>query len=161
MCSEERVADARENQKLFFELERSEENGVAARRPRVVARKKVVAGEKKSAPENIELAGIVRGGLEGLGARLAQIEGLLYELLSRLDVRNLEKEFYTTVEVAKILTKRPYTVREWCRLGRVHAEKALSGRGIDDEWRISHQELCRIQNEGLLPLGKAGRVRAK
>jgi hypothetical protein len=103
----------------------------------------------------------VKDGLSSLGIRISQVEGLLYELLTRLDARNIEKEFYTTVEVAKILGKRPYTVREWCRLGRVNAEKSLSGRGIDDEWRISHQELLRIQNEGLLPLGKPGRVRPR
>lgn len=61
------------------------------------------------------------------------------------------KEFYTTAEVAQILGKRPYTVREWCRLGRVRGDKAHSGRGLDEEWRVWHEELMQIQNEG--PLG--------
>jgi hypothetical protein len=68
------------------------------------------------------------------------------------------KEYYSTVEVAKLLGKRPYTVREWCRLGRINAEKANFGRGQDDEWRISHQELTRIQNEGLLRLKREVKV---
>lgn len=68
------------------------------------------------------------------------------------------KECYTTAEAARLLGKRPYTVREWCRLKRVRAEKTWAGRGQDDEWRISHEELLRIQNEGLLSLEKLGRT---
>ena len=67
-----------------------------------------------------------------------------------LESKELPKESYTTAEAAKILQRRPYTVREWCRLGRVNAYKTESGRGIDEEWRISREELIRIQNEGLL-----------
>jgi hypothetical protein len=38
-----------------------------------------------------------------------------------------------------------------CRLGRVRAEKKKSGRGPASEWLISHAELTRVRNEGLLP----------
>jgi hypothetical protein len=118
-------------------------------------------GEKQLRCEEVCAPLALNQSLEVLGSRLSEVEGLLYQCLSRLDARIIEKEFYTTAEAAKILKKRPYTVREWCRLGRANAEKALSGRGIDDEWRISHEELLRIQNEGLLPLNRLGRVRPR
>jgi hypothetical protein len=51
--------------------------------------------------------------------------------------------------------KAEITVREWCRLGRVHAEKKGSGRGRYQSWVISHEELLRIQKEGLLPIRKS------
>ncbi|MBX9583978.1 MAG: helix-turn-helix domain-containing protein [Gemmataceae bacterium] len=62
-----------------------------------------------------------------------------------------QKEFYTTAEAAAILGRRPFTVREWCRHGRVNAVKADCGRGATEEWRISRAELDRIRNDGLLP----------
>lgn len=83
--------------------------------------------------------------------RLERIEASLTLLLSR----NTVKDFYSTGEVAEILTKAEFTVREWCRLGRVHAEKRLGGRGNSQEWVIAHQELLRIQREGLLPQSNA------
>ncbi len=89
-----------------------------------------------------------------LNERLCGIEALLREVHERVIQGSIVKEYYTTQDVAKILSKRPYTVREWCRLGRVHGEKSHAGRGLDEEWRISHAELTRIQNEGLLPLQK-------
>jgi hypothetical protein len=48
--------------------------------------------------------------------------------------------------------KAPFTVREWCRLDRIKAEKRRSGRGAYPQWVISHTELERYQREGLLPL---------
>ena len=83
-----------------------------------------------------------------LMARLGNIENALNQLLRR----NTMKEYYTTAEVAELLDKAEFTVREWCRLNRVYAEKRQTGRGRDKEWIISHQELTRIRNEGLLPL---------
>lgn len=54
-------------------------------------------------------------------------------------------------EVAAALGRAEFTVREWCRLGRVRAEKKKSGRGPAGEWIVSHAELTRVRNEGLLP----------
>lgn len=79
--------------------------------------------------------------------RLDRIETLLVELAKQRTV----KEWYTTEEVAELLGKAEFTVREWCRLGRVNAEKKGSGRGKFQSWVISHGELQRIQREGLLP----------
>jgi hypothetical protein len=80
--------------------------------------------------------------------RLERIESTLDRLLQR----NTMKDYYTTAEVAQILGKAEFTVREWCRLGRVYAEKRQTGRGRTKEWMLSHQELTRIRNEGLLPI---------
>ena len=79
--------------------------------------------------------------------RLDRIESLLRSLIEQRTV----KEFYTPAEVAQILNRAEWTVREWCRLGRVNAEKRPCGRGRSQEWIVSHAELGRIRNEGLLP----------
>jgi hypothetical protein len=93
-----------------------------------------------------------------LEVRLGRIETLLAEIRAAQAAEAPTKDYYSTAEAAKLLGKRPYTVREWCRLGRVRGEKALSGRGLDEEWRISHAELRRIQNEGLLAVTPESRV---
>ncbi|MBI5760019.1 MAG: helix-turn-helix domain-containing protein [Planctomycetales bacterium] len=85
-----------------------------------------------------------------LDERLARIEAALTALVSE----QTRKEFYSTSEVAEILGKAEFTVREWCRLGRVHALKRSTGRGRSQEWMISDDELTRIRNEGLLPQPK-------
>lgn len=88
--------------------------------------------------------------------RLAKIETLLASLVEQRNV----KEWYSTAEVATLLGKAEFTVREWCRLGRVHAEKKKAGRGIASEWIVSHAELTRVRNEGLLPDPHTTRLRA-
>ena len=80
--------------------------------------------------------------------RLDRIE----EAIKQLVEDRTPKEYYSTAEVAAILGKAEFTVREWCRLGRVWAEKRPCGRGNSKEWMISQEELTRIRNEGLLPL---------
>ncbi len=82
-----------------------------------------------------------------LDQRLARIEQMLQALIEQRTV----KEWYTTAEVATLLDKAEFTVREWCRLGRVNAQKKKCGRGIAGEWVVSHEELTRVRNEGLLP----------
>jgi hypothetical protein len=79
---------------------------------------------------------------------LRRIESQLAEMRSKQTV----KDFYSTDEVARLLDKAEFTVREWCRLNRIHAIKRFSGRGKHPAWAISHQELLRIEKEGLLPL---------
>jgi hypothetical protein len=80
-------------------------------------------------------------------ARLSAIETAIQTLVSQKTI----KDWYSTAEVAELLGKAEFTVREWCRLGRVHAEKKKCGRGIAGEWIVSHPELTRVRNEGLLP----------
>ena len=81
---------------------------------------------------------------------MAKIEITLAALLQQRTV----KEWYTTAEVAEFLHKAEYTVREWCRQGRIQAKKKVCGRGRGGEWLVSHEELTRIRNEGILPLGE-------
>lgn len=80
--------------------------------------------------------------------RLSRIEAMLLILVERQTI----KDFYTTEEFARLTGKAEFTVREWCRLGRVHASKRMSGRGAYASWVIPHAELLRFQREGLLPL---------
>lgn len=80
--------------------------------------------------------------------RLDRIETALEMLVKQRP----QKEFYSTGELASLMGKAEFTVREWCRNGRIWASKRECGRGNTKEWMISHEELVRIQNEGLLPM---------
>lgn len=100
--------------------------------------------------ESFAVAQLLREELRQIETRFVCLETLVREIREKTIHGSLIKDYYTTREVARIVDRSPYTVREWCRLGRVRGEKAFSGRGIDEEWRISHAELVRIQNEGLL-----------
>jgi hypothetical protein len=82
--------------------------------------------------------------------RLDGIERLLAEILGE----KKQKSHYSTQEVAEKLGKAEFTVREWCRLGRVRATKRATGRGCNLEWMISHEEVERISAHGLLPQAK-------
>ncbi len=90
------------------------------------------------------------GELTALLERLDRIEAVLQTLVQQKTV----KDWYSTGELAQFLGKAEYTVREWCRMGRIHAKKRQYARGAYPEWLISHEEMQRIQNEGLLPLPK-------
>jgi hypothetical protein len=84
--------------------------------------------------------------------RLAQIEDTVREIRDLLLKQRPQKDWYTVGEVAETLARAEFTVREWCRLGRVYASKRACGRGNTQEWIISADEMERIQNEGLLPM---------
>ena len=75
----------------------------------------------------------------------------IHELITEQQSSSLSKDWYTPLEVADLLNKAPFTVREWCRLGRVNVRKRPTGRGDSKEWEISHEEVERIRNHGLLP----------
>jgi hypothetical protein len=85
-----------------------------------------------------------------LRERLDKIEAMLAVLVERQQVR----EWYTTEQFARLVGKAEFTVREWCRHGRIKAQKRLSGRGAHAEWVVSHAEVERFQREGLLPIRK-------
>jgi hypothetical protein len=80
--------------------------------------------------------------------RLEKMEAMLAALLDRDRVR----EWYSVEEFARIVGRAEFTCREWCRHGRINAEKKDSGRGAYASWTISHAELLRFQREGLLPV---------
>lgn len=88
------------------------------------------------------------GGFSLLLERLARIEAALQSLVREKTI----KEWYSTADVAVLLGKSEYTVREWCRLGRVRASKKAYARGAHPEWLICHTELQRLRNEGLRPM---------
>ena len=54
-------------------------------------------------------------------------------MLASLVERQVAKDWYTTAEVAKLLDRAEYTVREWCRQGRMparnRADVARAGNG--------------------------------
>ena len=84
--------------------------------------------------------------MNGIEDRLSRIEAMLTELVERQAV----KAYYTPEEFARIVGREPFTCREYCRLGRLRAEKKASGRGKHASWAIPHAELLRFQQEGLL-----------
>ena len=85
-----------------------------------------------------------------LEERLERIETMLAVLVERQQVR----EWYSVEEFARIVGRSEFTCREWCRHGRIRAEKKFSGRGAHAAWAISHAEFERFQREGLQPRGQ-------
>ena len=85
---------------------------------------------------------------EEILTRLDRLEAMLTVLVERQAV----KDFYEVEEVARLVGREPFTVREWAQHGRIRAEKRRSGRGAFTAWAISHDELLRYQREGLLPV---------
>ena len=85
---------------------------------------------------------------QNIGERLANIENLLLGLLRERE----QRENYSVEQFAERVGRDPFTVREWCRLGRIHAGKKGSGRGRYQAWVIGHAELLRFEREGLLPI---------
>ena len=81
-----------------------------------------------------------------LEERLENIEAMLNVLVGRQQLR----EWYSVEEFARIVGRAEFTCREWCRGGRILAQKKDSGRGAHACWVISHTELLRYQREGLL-----------
>ena len=79
--------------------------------------------------------------------RLDRIEILLQKFLDR----EMVKDFYPIDEFARLVGKAEFTCREWCRLGRIKAQKRQSGRGAHAAWVVPHAEIQRYRQHGLLP----------
>lgn len=80
----------------------------------------------------------------------------LKEHMARLEDRLPEKvgetpQVFSVIEAAKLLRRKPFTVREWCRQGRIRCHRAESGRGPYTEWRIPMESIRAYQANGLLP----------
>jgi hypothetical protein len=82
---------------------------------------------------------------------LQEVKAMLAVLVERQQVR----AWYSVEEFARIVGRAEFTCREWCRHGRINAEKKDSGRGAYASWVISNAELLRFQREGLLPARRA------
>lgn len=79
---------------------------------------------------------------------------VLLEKLDRIDQQlalSVEKEAYTTEEVAERVGRTEWTVRQWCNKGQVRGAYKVRGRGRTGEWRIPHEAVVRLQSEGPLP----------
>jgi hypothetical protein len=83
---------------------------------------------------------------EEIVTRLERLEAMLTILVERQTV----KDWYSIEEFSRIVGRTEFTCREWCRHGRIQAEKKESGRGAHASWVISHEELQRFRREGLL-----------
>jgi len=59
--------------------------------------------------------------------RLERIETLLAELIQQ----KTQKEWYSTADLAALTERAEFTVREWCRLDRITAEKEAHGRNTN------------------------------
>lgn len=89
-----------------------------------------------------------------LDERLESIEAKLALLVERQTMR----EWYTTHEFAKAVGKAEFTIRTYCRLGRLLAEKRQSGRGKYPQWVLCQAELERYRRNGLLPNPKTCQI---
>jgi hypothetical protein len=58
--------------------------------------------------------------------------------------QSASKNFYTVAEVEGLTVYKEWTIRDACNKGRIKAKK-----GDDGRWRVPHDELVRLQEEGL------------
>ena len=61
------------------------------------------------------------------------------------------REWFSPAEVATMLGRATYTVRQWCRQGRIQARKRSCGRGLYLAWEIHADELWHYCEHGLRP----------
>ncbi|QDT91723.1 MerR family transcriptional regulator [Gimesia algae] len=112
--------------------------------------KKLVEGHIASGRTE-ELVEAVTLGHRELLEQFTNVTNKVEDVQGELGQHKTVKEWYSPKEVAELLGKVPFTVQEWCRLGRVNARKRPTGRGDAKEWEISREEVDRITNHGLLP----------
>ena len=88
--------------------------------------------------------------LQILGAVNQRLDGLeqsVVDMIKGIATRQPQKEWYSTAELAELLGKSDFTVREkWCNQGRVECQKDPDS----GKWRIPAQELHRLRNGGSL-----------
>lgn len=82
-------------------------------------------------------------------ARLERIEKRLERIEAGLNGNG--QKWFTPKEFGEFVERNEYTVQQWCRQGRIRAEKCGGRAGPYQVWRISREELERYQKEDLLP----------
>jgi hypothetical protein len=87
----------------------------------------------------------VPGLLAQVITRLAGVEEGVSALKARLKPQSMRREWFSAGEVARLLHKAPYTVRQWCVHGRLRAKKLANSR----QWRVHRSEVVRYRAEGL------------
>ena len=80
--------------------------------------------------------------IASMEAQLAKVHDLLQKQVKQARVS--EKQSYAVTEVAKLTGYKAWTIRQACNRGRIKGKK-----GDDGRWRVPHDELIRIQAEGL------------
>ena len=90
--------------------------------------------------------------VSGFEARITEMHTMLVQIHGMLAQPKETREWYSVEEVAALLSKSAYSVREWCRFGRINATKRSERRGGAELWSISAGEIARYKDEGLLPL---------
>ena len=93
--------------------------------------------------------------LDDLRRRIERLE----EQLALFNESSIASRFYSVAQFAEKVGRSNYTVREWARLGRIYASRRATARGPYREWVISHRELLRYQQQGLLPLSESSGLR--
>ncbi len=91
------------------------------------------------------------GAMPDIIGQLSEMRSMLHIIMEKLDRPATTRAFYTVEEAARLLSRTPYTVREWCRQGRINAVKRTERRGGATLWSIAAAEIERFKNEGLLP----------
>jgi hypothetical protein len=82
-----------------------------------------------------------------LGQQVASLDKKLGEIHQVVLAQRVEKEWYTTGELAEALSKSQYTIQErWCNEGRIECEKSLES----GNWRIPGHEFRRLVGGGAL-----------
>ena len=80
--------------------------------------------------------------ISNMESQLAEVHALLKKQ-ERL-LRPTEKKSYAVPEIAALTGYKEWTIRQACNKGRIKGKK-----GDDGRWRVPHDELVRLQDEGL------------
>jgi hypothetical protein len=88
--------------------------------------------------------------LSDIDSKLDEFLALLKALRSSPEQSSNTPKSYSVAEIADIVGRAEFTVREWARTGRIDAYRGTS-RGPYGVWRISQESLHYYQTFGLLP----------
>lgn len=83
--------------------------------------------------------------------QIANIESKIDDMRALIKDQRTIKDWYSVNEVAAIVKRAAWTVREWCRDGRIDARKRETGRGDTLDWEIPRTGLEHYREHGLRP----------